>query len=71
MVCTKKSIEEYGKKNKEIAENTNLLIRKYEEFDKYNKNLLEKIKELNEEKKKIEVDENEKKKRNREKMRRF
>jgi hypothetical protein len=62
MVCTKKSIEEYGKKNKEIAENTNLLIRKYEEFEKYNKNLLEKIKELYEEKKKIEVDENEKKK---------
>jgi hypothetical protein len=50
------------KKNKEIAENTNLLIIKYEEFEKYNKNLLEKIKELNEEKKKIEVDENEKKK---------
>jgi len=62
MVCTKKSIEEYGKKNKDIAENTNLLIRKYEEFEKYNKNLLEKIKELNEEKKKIEIDENEKKK---------
>lgn len=62
MVCTRKSIDEYGKKNKDIAENTNLLIRKFEEFEKYNKNLLEKIKELNEEKKKIEIDENEKKK---------
>ena len=45
-----------------MAESTNLLSRKYTEFELYNKNLLEKIKELNDEKKKIEVDETEKRK---------
>ena len=58
----KTSIENLTKKNRELYESTNLLTRKYNEFDNYNKNLLEKIKELNEEKKKIEHDENEKKK---------
>lgn len=58
----KTSIESLTKKNRELYECTNLLTRKYNEFDNYNKNLLEKIKELNEEKKKIEFDENEKKK---------
>merc|ERR1712045_754974 len=61
MIRTNKSTDEYSKKNKDISENTNLLIRKYEEFDKYNKNLLVKIKDLTEEKKKTENDENEKK----------
>jgi len=56
------NIDLLTKKNKELAESTNLLSRKYSEFEIYNKNLLEKIKELNEEKKKIEVDETEKRK---------
>ena len=42
----KTSIENLTKKNRELYESTNLLTRKYNEFDNYNKNLLEKIKEF-------------------------